>query len=130
MSLTHKLLLLNENVDLAKFPTSQIPFVKYSSNQNLKYLLWALRSLIDQVTIRLKMRGILNFERINKNIEWTAYYSNKENEIALDEILGNNVFSEIAKRMYTDRATGKAWLATATDINALMVANLFLQAKK
>lgn len=115
--LTHKLL-RSEGFDMySHFPTAQIPFVSYKSNIYLKYMVWALRSSLDQILIKLG-RG-----RLVKHIEWAQYYQNENNKILLEKLLfeidGN--LKKIPIDIFNSRASGESWPLSEVDINVFSI---------
>ncbi len=111
--LTHKLLKIKGFDMYSHFPTSQVPFVGYKSNIYLKYMIWALRSTIDQMLIK-RGRG-----RLVKHIEWAKYYKNSKNKLLL-ELLLDEVSPDLKKipiDIFNKRASGEAWPLSEVDIN-------------
>jgi hypothetical protein len=111
--LTHSMLKKKGFNLYSHFPTSQIPFIAYDSNIYLKYLVWAFRSGMDQVLIKL------NKSRLVKNIDWKEYYKNENNKILLESLLANvdNELKILPLDLYNKRASGELWPLSETDIN-------------
>ena len=111
--LTHKLLCTKGFNGLSHFPTAQIPFISYKRNIYLKYTVWALRSTIDQLLIKMG-KG-----RLVKHIEWAQYYKNENNELLLKKLLADvdEEFSKIPFDIFAKRASGETWPLSETDIN-------------
>ena len=111
--LTH-LLLRQKSFNLySHFATSQIPFIAYNSNIYLKYIVWAFRSGIDQILIKSSRA------RLVKNIEWKEYYKNENNKKLLSKLLQNvdQDLKDVPIKIFDDRASGKLWPLSETDIN-------------
>lgn len=111
--LTHRMLRKKGYDCYSRFPTSQIPFVAYRTNINLKYMLWAFRSSFDQVSIKLG-KG-----RLVKHIEWAKYYKNPKNKVLLENLLSNvNVeLKQMPLSIFNKRANGDLWPLSEVDIN-------------
>jgi|GEM_PF-1548190 len=111
-ALTDKLFKVDGFKDLAKFPTSQIPFVPLKSNLYLKYLLWAYRSLSDQWRIK-RGKG-----RLVKHIEWKKYYENPKNRELLKNLLENTnpELKKLPLDIFDKRASGESWPYIEADI--------------
>lgn len=111
-ALTSKLFKVDGFKDLARFPTSQIPFIPFKSNLYLKYLLWAYRSLSDQYRIK-RGKG-----RLVKHIEWKKYYENPKNRELLVNLLENTnpELKKLPLDIFDKRASGEAWPYIESDI--------------
>ena len=58
--LVDEIFLQRDLCQLASVPTAQVPFIPYSSPRKLKFLVWGMRSAVDQVlTQNLDATGIL-----------------------------------------------------------------------
>src|SRR5690606_11272244 len=78
--LTHRMLMRKNFNKYSHFPTSQIPFIGYNKNIYIKYMVWAFRSMYDQISIKFG-RG-----RLVKHIEWSQYYKNHNNKFLLESL--------------------------------------------
>jgi hypothetical protein len=124
--LTHELLKRKDFNNYSKYPTSQIPFLSYSAPIFLKYLFWASRSIIDQITLRFG-RG-----RMVKHIEWQKYYQSPQNRKQLIELL-QDVHTDFQKhpiKTFDNRANGASWPLSEVDINTYVYLSKILSLVK
>ena len=111
--LTHSMLRKKGFNQYSHFPTSQIPFIAYHRNIYLKYTVWAIRSILDQLLIKFG-KG-----RLVKHIEWKEYYKNAKNKILLENLLTDvdDELKIIPLDLFNKRASGELWPLSETDIN-------------
>lgn len=111
--LTHKMLKQNGFNLYSHFPTSQIPFIAYKRNIYLKYIVWAIRSGVDQFLIRNGR------SRLVQHIEWKDYYQNVTNKKLLEDLLKNvhPALKTVPIDIFNKRASGELWPLSETDIN-------------
>lgn len=112
--LTHRMLRVKGYNHYSHLPTAQIPFVGYNRNIYLKYALWAFRSGVDQILIKLGKKRLVN------HIEWFQYYKNDKNRKLLVDLLDEvpEELKIIPIDIFNKRATGELWPLAEVDINA------------
>lgn len=111
---------------LNSIPTAQVPFVPSRTNILVKFLVWGLRSTIDQLLIKLYRKNISTRQRVLKSLNWEKAYQDK------DAIKNTNTWFEvdyINKKMFTlntvkSRADGTSWPLTTMDIASISTLNI------
>jgi|TARA_R100000501_G_C2628220_1_gene122400 hypothetical protein len=82
--------LFTENKDLKKFykvPTNQAPFIPQNAPDPFKFVIWGLRSKLDQYFINrmMKAKDPEKRYRLLKSVNWAQVYQNPDLEKNLDE---------------------------------------------
>lgn len=119
-ALTHRLLTTEGFNSLSEYETSQIPFVSYKSNIYFKYLVWLLRSSIDQLIIKLRLVGLSRKDRLVKHIEWSDYYREPTNTHLLLAALKDSKIKEAPVNIFTKRKKGGSWPLSEVDITPFL----------
>lgn len=80
--LVNKIYRQKELQKFADIPTTQIPFIKYSSNGALKYLMWYYRAMMDRYYIRriMKTKNPNLRDRVCKGTNYPLMYQHKHAE--------------------------------------------------
>ena len=115
---------------LNKVPTNQSPLVPQNTYAPLIFLVWGIRSKIDQYLIKriLKKKNPNLRYRLFKGLNWVHIYQNRNIESRIPAYfspnhLGDKVFENIYNRILA-RKTLEKWPLTNTDLMSLASLNI------
>ncbi|WP_298898703.1 hypothetical protein [uncultured Psychroserpens sp.] len=115
---------------LNRVPTSQTPFIPHSAPNFLIFLVWGIRSRLDQYFIRrlLKTKNPKGRYRLLKSINWVKAYQHENLEARLDAYfspghLGDQYIVQ-QKKGIIDRRDLKRWPLTNSNILSLSSLNI------
>jgi hypothetical protein len=114
--LVHKILLKSK---IASIPTTQIPIIPFNFPLIFKYTFWALRSALDQISMKFASRFDLNRNRLFQTQNWSKIYSDKDNKDNFNQYLKNfkDEFN-YPLTYYNNRASGKSRPLSEIDLTS------------
>ena len=114
--------------DLSDIPTAQIPYIPYKANNILKLFIWGLRSTIDQVLIKRKMKSKDRHKRtrVMKSIDWFKAYRQENGEQNIESWFekDNIRMKQYCLDTYKKRSSMESWPLVPFDIVSLASLNL------
>ena len=117
---------------LNNIPVNQVPLLSRNSPDFLQFLVWGLRSKIDQILINrlMKHKNINMRYRLFKSLNWVLVYQNDNMIKTIDTYFLDNQLPESqvlsAKQIALNRKKLKSWPLANNDIMSLAVLNIEL----
>ena len=121
---------------LYKIPTSQAPWVPQNWHPIFSFLMWGVRSKVDNKLIQrlVKSRNPNSRYRWFKGIDWVQLYQNDQNEVSVQNYFEPNelgIFgNEYCLSQLKNRKTLVSWPYSNIDIIALSTLNVFINKLK
>lgn len=117
---------------LAEVPTAQVPFIPYACPGNVKLVVWGLRSILDNILIKMQMHLKSPYfrHRLLRSINWCRVYRQSG---AVENVKSWFVTDHIGQKenclkIMNDRAEQESWPLTSYDIGCLSALNLEIEA--